>query len=139
METENGQAVYEADVVLDGKEVEVKVAADGTVLGKEADDEDEDDDADDADEEEDDEEDVQVSLADVPEAVKATILKRLPARRSKKSRRKPRMVRSSIPLRWSSAVRKLISRSLPMECSSAKRWKTKTTSDRLTLIENWVQ
>ncbi len=74
METENGQAVYEADVVLDGKEVEVKVAADGTVLGKEADDEDEDDDADDADEEEDDEGDVQVSLNDVPEAVKATIL-----------------------------------------------------------------
>ena len=62
METENGQAIYEAEVVLDGKEVEVAVAADGTVLGEEADDEDEDEDADDADEEEDDEEEVQVSL-----------------------------------------------------------------------------
>jgi len=43
MENENGQAVYEANVTIDGKEVEVKVAANGTVLGKEADDEDEDD------------------------------------------------------------------------------------------------
>jgi uncharacterized membrane protein YkoI len=75
METENGQAVYEADVVLDGKEVEVRVSADGTVLGKEADDENEDEDADDVDEEENDDGDVQISLAEAPEAVKATILK----------------------------------------------------------------
>lgn len=70
MENENGQAVYEADVTIDGKEVEVKVAADGTVLGKEAEDEDADDE-----EEEDDEDEVQVSMAEVPEAVQATILK----------------------------------------------------------------
>ncbi len=73
VETENGQAVYEAEVVIDGKEVDIEVTADGTVLGKEADDEG--DDADDADDEEDDEDEVQVSLAEVPEAVKATILK----------------------------------------------------------------
>lgn len=75
METENGQAVYEAEMTIDGKEVEVKVAADGTVLGKEEDDEDEGDDADDVDDEEDDEGEVQVSLAEVPETVQATLVK----------------------------------------------------------------
>jgi uncharacterized membrane protein YkoI len=70
VETEDGQAVYEADMVIDGKEIEVRVAADGTMLGKEAGDED-----DDADDENDDEEEEQVSLAEVPEAVNATILK----------------------------------------------------------------
>ncbi len=72
MEIENGQAVYEAEVIIDGRKVEIGVAADGTPLGQEADD-DEDDEADDDDEE--DEEEVQVPLADVPEAVKATIVK----------------------------------------------------------------
>jgi len=38
METEKGQVVYEAEVVINGKEVDIEVAADGTVLGKEADD-----------------------------------------------------------------------------------------------------
>ena len=77
METENGQAIYEAEVIIDGKEVDVQVSADGTVIGKDADDEDEDDDADDADDEEDedDEDEVQVSLAEAPEAVQATISK----------------------------------------------------------------
>jgi len=73
MESENGQAVYEADVTIDGKEVEVKVAADGTVLGQEAEDEDADDE-----EEEDDEDEAQVSMAEVPEAVQATLLKEAP-------------------------------------------------------------
>lgn len=72
METRNGQTVYEAEVILDGKEVDVEVAADGTVLGKEADDEDND-----ADDEEDDEDEdeVLVSSADVPAAVMDTIRK----------------------------------------------------------------
>jgi uncharacterized membrane protein YkoI len=70
MENENGQAVYEAEITLDGKEVEVKVAANGTVLGKEADDEDHD-----ADEENEDEDEEQVSLAEVPTAVQATLVK----------------------------------------------------------------
>jgi uncharacterized membrane protein YkoI len=67
METENGQTVYEAEVVIGGKEVEIRVAADGTLLGQEVDDEDDDED--------DDENEVQVSLSDLPEAVKATLLK----------------------------------------------------------------
>jgi len=70
MENENGQAVYEAEVTIDGKEVEVKVAADGTLLGKEADDGDEGDDADD---EEEDEGEEQMSFAEVPGAVQTTI------------------------------------------------------------------
>jgi len=71
METENGQTVYEAEVVVNGKVVDVAVSPDGTVLGAESDDEDE---ANDADDEEDQDDEVQVSLAEVPEAVKATIL-----------------------------------------------------------------
>ena len=72
MENENGQAVYEAEVTIDGKEVKVKVAADGTVLGKEADDEDE---GDDGNGEEEDEGEEQVSLTEVPGAVQATLVK----------------------------------------------------------------
>jgi len=69
METEDGQTVYEADVIIDGREIEIEVAADGTLLGKETeDDEGDDDDEDDEDEEE-------ISLDDVPAAVKVTILK----------------------------------------------------------------
>ena len=41
-ENEDGQAVYEADVIIDGQKIEVKVADDGKLLGKEADDEDDD-------------------------------------------------------------------------------------------------
>jgi len=47
MDTEDGQTVYEAEVIIDGVEVEIKVAADGTLLGKET--EQDDDDADDED------------------------------------------------------------------------------------------
>ena len=39
-EDEDGQVVYEADVVVNGQEVELKVAADGKLIGKEVDDED---------------------------------------------------------------------------------------------------
>ncbi len=67
METENGRTVYEAEVIIGGRKVEIEVAADGTLLGEEADDDDDDEDEDD--------DEVQVSLADVPEAVKATILR----------------------------------------------------------------
>ena len=70
METEDGQVVYEAEVIIDGQEVDIEVAADGTLLGKEV----EDDDDDEADDDEDEDEEV-VSLDAVPEAVKATILK----------------------------------------------------------------
>jgi uncharacterized membrane protein YkoI len=43
-ETEGGVTVYEAEVIIDGQEVDIDVAADGTLLGKEVEDEDEDDD-----------------------------------------------------------------------------------------------
>ena len=64
-ETENGQTVYEAEWVADGKEVDIKVAPDGKLLkkeiededGDEAKDEDEDDDEDDDDEDDDDDDD----------------------------------------------------------------------------------
>ena len=46
-ETEDGKAVYEAEVIIDGQEVEIKVADDGTLLSKEVDDDDDDDDDDD--------------------------------------------------------------------------------------------
>ena len=75
MDTEDGQVVYEAEVIIDGQEVDIEVAADGTLLGKEAD-EGEDDEDDEADDEDDDEEEEQiVSMDAIPEAVKATLEK----------------------------------------------------------------
>ncbi|MBN2376289.1 MAG: PepSY-like domain-containing protein [Sedimentisphaerales bacterium] len=76
-EVEDGKVVYEADIVVDGQEVEVKVAEDGTLLSREIDDEDEEGDVDDDEDEddEDDEDEVEVSLDEVPAVVKATILK----------------------------------------------------------------
>jgi len=71
IETENGRMVYEADVIIDGQEVEIQVAPDGTLLGKVT----EDDEGDDGDDEGEDEDEEEVSLEDVPAAVKATILK----------------------------------------------------------------
>jgi uncharacterized membrane protein YkoI len=50
-ERENGKTIYEAEVEIDGKEYEIEIASDGTLLSKELDDGEEDD------EEEDDEED----------------------------------------------------------------------------------
>ena len=72
METEDGKTVYEAEVIIDGQEVDIVVAPDGTLLGKETEDDDEDDD----DEGDDDDEiEEEISLDDVPEVVKATMLK----------------------------------------------------------------
>jgi hypothetical protein len=48
-ETEDGKVVYEAEVVIEGDEYEVKVAEDGKLLGKTLEDDDDDDDDDDAD------------------------------------------------------------------------------------------
>ncbi len=74
------QTVYEAEFVDDGKLVEVKVSPGGKILERQivtdddnGDDEADDDDGDDGDEDEDEGE--QVSIKDVPKAVKATILK----------------------------------------------------------------
>ena len=43
-ETKNGTTVYEAEFVLNGREIEIKIAPDGTLLGRETEDEDDDDD-----------------------------------------------------------------------------------------------
>jgi len=42
-ETEDGQTIYETEVIIDGKETDIKVAADGKLLGKEVEDEEDDD------------------------------------------------------------------------------------------------
>ena len=54
METENGQTVYEAEVIIDGQEADIEVAANGTLLGKEAEDADDENDEDDNSDEKDD-------------------------------------------------------------------------------------
>jgi hypothetical protein len=38
-ETDDGKTIYEADVMIDGKNYEIKVAADGTLISKKIDDE----------------------------------------------------------------------------------------------------
>jgi uncharacterized membrane protein YkoI len=43
METEDGRTIYEAEVIMDGQETDIKVAADGTLLGKEVESEGDDD------------------------------------------------------------------------------------------------
>ncbi len=73
MATKKGQAVYEAEIIVDGRETDILVAADGTLLGTEMDDEDEQGDDEDADDG-----DVQVSLDDLPQAVRTTLLKEAP-------------------------------------------------------------
>jgi uncharacterized membrane protein YkoI len=62
------RVVYEVEFIQDGKKVEVKIAQDGTFLGEEVEDEDDDDDDDDEDEKE-------VTIDQVPAAVKVTLLK----------------------------------------------------------------
>jgi len=57
MENEDGQTVYEAEAVVNGQEVDIKVGADGTLLSKEVENVDDDADDDDADEDDDDDED----------------------------------------------------------------------------------
>ncbi len=69
LEDEDGKQIYEVEVIRDGKEVEFKVASDGTFLGYEEEDEDEDENED----EDEDEDEVEVSLSEVPDAVRATI------------------------------------------------------------------
>jgi len=72
METENGRTIYEADVLLNGQKTELKVAAEGSLIGKEVDDEDNDEEGNDEDQE--DEDEAPLSIDQVPDAVKATIL-----------------------------------------------------------------
>jgi uncharacterized membrane protein YkoI len=74
MQTEDGQTVYEADIIVDGRKREVKLAADGSLIGKESDDEDNGEQGEEEEhEQEEEEDDAQVSLEQVPDPVKATI------------------------------------------------------------------
>ncbi len=74
-ETENGKTVYEAEVIINGQEVEIEVAPDGTLLGKEIENADDDKDKDEGDDDNDnDEDEEEVTLDEAPAAVKATIL-----------------------------------------------------------------
>jgi len=78
---ETPEVSYEAEVVKDGREMELEFAADGTLLQEddadEDDDADHDEDADEHDEDEDeDKEEEHLSLDNVPRAVRATIRKR---------------------------------------------------------------
>jgi len=73
-ETRNGRTVYEAEWREGDKEIEIKVAPDGKLLAREVE-EDDDDDADDNGDDDDDDGEKDVTLDQVPAAVKATILK----------------------------------------------------------------
>ena len=64
-ETKGDKIVYEAEFVVGGKEVEIEIAPDGKLLGREVEDDDDDDD----------EDEEEVTIDQVPDAVRATILK----------------------------------------------------------------
>ena len=63
-EVEDGKTFYEADVTIDGKDYEIAVAEDGTLLEKALEDEEDDDEEGDT---------VEVELADCPKAVQKTL------------------------------------------------------------------
>jgi uncharacterized membrane protein YkoI len=75
VETENGRTIYEADVTVGGQKTELKVAADGSLIAKEADDEDNDEEGDDEDQGKEDEDETPLSIDQVPDQVKATLLR----------------------------------------------------------------
>ncbi len=75
-EVEDGEVVYEIELKSDGKEVEVEIAPDGTVLRFERDDEDEDGDGDHAKK---DEEEAEIAAKDLPAAVVAAVRAIYPA------------------------------------------------------------
>jgi len=65
-ETQRGKTVYEAEVIIQGKEIEIKIAPDGTVIGREVEG---------AAEEEEEEEEEVISLDQVPAAARKALLK----------------------------------------------------------------
>ena len=68
-ETKDGKTVYEAEFLVDGKEVEVKIAPDGTLLGRHPEEQGDDDD----DDEEDGEDDL--TIDQVPEPARGALLR----------------------------------------------------------------
>jgi len=75
IETENGRTIYEADVTVGGQKIELKVAADGSRIAKEADDEDNDEEGDEEGQGKEDEDETPLSIDQVPAPVKATLLR----------------------------------------------------------------
>jgi uncharacterized membrane protein YkoI len=78
-EMADGHFVYEAEIVIDGRESEIVVAADGSILeralqGDDDDDDDESDGDDDGDGDGDDSDDETISLNDVPDAARLALL-----------------------------------------------------------------
>jgi uncharacterized membrane protein YkoI len=73
-EEKDGKVVYDVDVKIEGKEFELKIADDGTLLKKEAEEEKEEKEGEEGDEEDKDE-GVTVTLGDLPDAVQATVTK----------------------------------------------------------------
>lgn len=59
-ETENGRTIYEAEFLLNGAEVEIKIAPDGTLLAREIEDEDDEDD---------------LAIGQVPQPARAALLR----------------------------------------------------------------
>jgi uncharacterized membrane protein YkoI len=75
VETENGRTIYEADVTVGGQKTELKVTADGSLIAKEADEEDNDKEGDNEDQGKEDEDETPLSIDQVPDQVKATLLR----------------------------------------------------------------
>jgi len=71
-EEEDGKVIYDVDVKIEGKKFELKIAANGTVLKKEAEEEKEEKEGEERDEEDNDD-GVTVALEDLPSVVKATV------------------------------------------------------------------
>jgi len=71
-EKEDGKTIYEAEVILNGKEYEVEVAEDGTLLSKVFEDEGEESEDSDDNDGNDEEKEVEIKLSDCPKPVQLT-------------------------------------------------------------------
>jgi len=96
VELKKSQVVYEAEFVKNGKEVEVKIAEDGKLVGKKAGDGDDED----KDEGEEGEREVKVSISQVPPAVKATILNEAGANEIKEIEKKTKGGKTIYEAEW---------------------------------------
>ena len=111
-EKEDGETIYEAEVILNGKEYEVEVAANGKLLSKTLESEDDGDDED-GDGDEDDEEEIEVKLSDCPKAVQKTLKRESKAANSKRSRKRRKANESSTRRKSNLATTSMKSKSQP--------------------------
>ena len=94
------QVVYEAEFVRNGKEIEVKIAEDGKFLGEKVKDEEDDED-------EHEEHEKEVTLDQVPAAVKATILKAAGGNKIKEIEVQTRGARKIYEAEWESGGKEI--------------------------------